>query len=115
VSTIRWFKVLALAETVSYLVLLAASVIKRTMDMPELVTIMGPIHGVLFVLYVILALQVRERVGWNGWTTIMVIVAAAVPLGGLLVERRTPDAEAVPAPATAGGTMTGTTPPGSSD
>lgn len=112
-STIRWFKVLALAETVSYLVLLAASVIKRTMDMPEPVSVMGLIHGVIFLLYVMLALQVRERVGWNGWATIMVIVAAAVPLGGLLVERRTPDAEAVPAPATAGTTTTAT-PPGSS-
>jgi len=91
VSSIRWFKVIALAEAVSYLVLLFASVIKRTLDIPELVTVVGPIHGVIFLAYVALALYIREQVGWNGWTTVMVIVAAVVPLGGLIVERRMAD------------------------
>ncbi len=94
-SSIRWFKVIALAEAVSYLVLLAASVAKRALDAPELVTVVGPIHGVIFLAYVALALYVRERLGWNGWTTVMVIVAAVVPLGGLIVERRVPDDVAV--------------------
>ena len=90
-SSIRWFKVIALAEAVSYLVLLFASVIKRTLDIPELVTVVGPIHGVIFLAYLALALYIREQVGWNGWTTVMVIVAAVVPLGGLIVERRMAD------------------------
>ena len=90
-SSIRWFKVIALGEAVSYLVLLAASVVKRTLDMPELVTVVGPIHGVIFLAYVAFALYVREPLGWNGWTTVMVVVAAVVPLGGLVVERRLPD------------------------
>jgi integral membrane protein len=103
VSSIRWFKVIALAEAVSYLVLLAASVAKRALDAPELVTVVGPIHGVIFLAYVALALYVRERLGWNGWTTVMVIVAAVVPLGGLIVERRVPDDVAVAPVAPSGG------------
>ncbi len=90
-SSIRWFKVIALAEAVSYLVLLAASVAKRTLDAPEFVAVIGPIHGVIFLAYVALALYVRERLGWTGWTTVMVIVAAVIPLGGLVVEKRVPD------------------------
>ena len=98
--SIRWFKVIALGEAASYLVLLAASVVKRTLDMPELVTVVGPIHGVIFLAYVAFALYVREPLGWNGWTTVMVIVAAVVPLGGLIVERRVPDEAPVAATAT---------------
>lgn len=100
-SSIRWFKVIALGEAVSYLVLLAASVIKRTLDMPELVTVVGPIHGMIFLAYVAFALYVREPLGWNGWTTVMVVVAAVVPLGGLIVERRLPDEAPLAATATA--------------
>lgn len=90
-TSIRLFKIIALAEAASYLLLLGASVAKRTLDMPELVTVMGPIHGILFLTYVALALYVRETLRWTGWTTVMVIVAAVVPLGGLIVERRIPD------------------------
>jgi integral membrane protein len=105
VPSIRWFRMVALAEAVSYLALLGASVAKRTLDMPELVTVIGPIHGLLFLTYVALALHVRERLGWNVWTTVMVVIAAAVPLGALVVERRLL-AEAPPSspqPATDGG------------
>jgi integral membrane protein len=102
VSSIRWFKVIALGEAVSYLVLLAASVIKRTLDVPELVTVVGPIHGLIFLAYVAFALYVREPLGWNGWTTVMVVVAAVVPLGGLVVERRLPDEAPLAATASAG-------------
>lgn len=101
-SSIHLFKVTALAEGVSYLVLLAASVAKRTLDMHEAVAVVGPVHGVIFLAYLALALHVRPRLGWNGWTTVMVVVAAVVPLGGLVVERRLPgDPAAAPSQAPA--------------
>lgn len=108
VSSIRWFKVIALAEAVSYLVLLAASVVKRTLDMPELVTIIGPVHGIVFLAYVALALYVREPLAWSGWTTVMVVVAAVVPLGGIVVERRLTDGALAPATADTAASAAGT-------
>jgi integral membrane protein len=104
--SIRWFKVAALAEAVSYLVLLAASVAKRAADAPELVTVMGPIHGVIFLAYLGLALSVREELRWNPWTTLMVVVAAVVPFGGFAVERRLPAWAGAAMPASASGTET---------
>jgi len=86
--SIRWFKVVALAEAASYLVLLAASVAKHVLDMPGFVPVMGPIHGLIFLAYLWLALLVRAELGWNLMTTLMVVVAAVIPLGGLYVERR---------------------------
>jgi integral membrane protein len=97
VSSIRWFRVVALVEGISYLVLLGASVAKRAFDAPEAVTVVGPLHGLLFVAYVALALAVRERLRWSGWTTVVVVVAAAIPLGALVVERRLLSPEAVAA------------------
>ena len=86
--SIRWFKVVAVAEAVSYLVLLGASVAKHVFDMPGAVPIMGPIHGLIFLTYLWLALLVREELGWRLSTTLTVVVAAVIPLGGLYVERR---------------------------
>lgn len=88
----------ALAEAASYLALLGASVLKRTSDLEVLVTVIGPIHGVLFLAYLGLALYVRAELEWPLWTTLWVAIAAVVPLGGLIVERRLPDAPAVDAP-----------------
>lgn len=92
-SWVRPFKVVAVAEAVSYLVLLGASVAKHVFDMPGAVPVLGPIHGVIFLAYLYLALMVREHLGWRLMTTLMVIVAAVVPLGGLYVERRMPAGE----------------------
>jgi integral membrane protein len=97
VSSIRVFKMVALAEAASYLVLLAAAVVKRTNDFDTMVKVVGPVHGLLFLAYLALALYVRERAGWSGWTTVMVVVASVLPLGGLVVERRLED-EPSPAP-----------------
>ena len=55
---------------------------------PGAVPVMGPIHGFLFLAYLWLALLVREELGWRLTTTLMVVVAAVIPLGGLYVERR---------------------------
>jgi integral membrane protein len=109
VSSIRWFKVIALAEAVSYLVLLAAAVLKRTNDMHELVAVLGPIHGVIFLAYVAFALYVREQLRWNFWTTVMVVVAAVIPIGGLIVERRLPDEAPPVSTAGTGGEPVGST------
>ena len=95
---IRWFRAVALAEAVSYLVLLAASVAKRTLDVHGPVEALGPVHGVLFLAYVGLALGVRPILRWNLLTTALVVVAAVIPFGGFVVERRLPDSADEPAP-----------------
>ncbi len=82
------FRLVALAEALSYLALLAATVVKRGFDGPDLVSVLGPIHGILFLAYVLLALLVREEQGWTPWQTIVVIVASAIPFGAFVVNSR---------------------------
>ncbi|MGC1167069.1 MAG: DUF3817 domain-containing protein [Solirubrobacterales bacterium] len=77
---------IALAEATSFIALLIASVIKRTGGSELGVQILGPIHGVLFIAYVVIALQLRPKVGWSAKTTFWVLVGAVLPFGGYVVD-----------------------------
>jgi integral membrane protein len=43
---------------------------------------------VLFIVYVLLALVVRGRVGWDVRTTGIVLLDSIIPFGGFVVARR---------------------------
>ena len=85
--TLRNFRYVALAEATTFLALLVASYVKRT-DGGELgVQILGPIHGLLFIAYVIIALRLRqEEVGWTNTQTFWILVGAVLPFGGYVVD-----------------------------
>ncbi|HSK50710.1 MAG TPA: DUF3817 domain-containing protein [Solirubrobacterales bacterium] len=83
VTKFRW---IALLEATSFLALLAASVVKRTGGGELGVTILGSIHGALFILYVIFALALRAELGWSAKTTFWVLVGAVLPFGGYVVD-----------------------------
>ena len=77
---------IALAEATSFIALLIASVIKRT-DGGELgVHILGPIHGGLFIAYVVVAFSARAQLGWSDGTTFWVLLGAVLPFGGYVVD-----------------------------
>jgi integral membrane protein len=88
---------IALAEATSFLALLVASFLKHQ-DKGELgVQVLGPVHGVLFIAYVMIALNLRPQQGWSGRTTFWILVGAVLPFGGYVVDwwllretRRTP-------------------------
>lgn len=88
---VRAFRIIAMIETVSWLLLIVATIVKYTTDPhQELgVKILGPLHGALFVAYVGLALfEVRRRLRWDGRTTLIVLVDSIIPGGGFVVARR---------------------------
>jgi integral membrane protein len=77
---------IALAEATSFILLLIASVIKRTGGSELGVQILGPIHGGLFIAYVVIALNLRRQAGWSAKTTFWILVGAVVPFGGYVVD-----------------------------
>jgi integral membrane protein len=77
---------IALAEATSFLALLVASYVKRTGGGELGVQILGPIHGGLFILYVIVALNLRTQAGWSPKATFWILVGAVVPFGGYIVD-----------------------------
>jgi integral membrane protein len=84
--TLRNFRYIALAEATTFLALLVASVIKNTGGSETGVQILGPIHGLLFIAYVVLALNLRLPTGWTGKQTFWILAGAVLPFGGYVVD-----------------------------
>jgi integral membrane protein len=86
--TSPWFRWVAIAEATSWLLLIVATIVKYSAGAPVGVKILGPIHGVLFIAYVLLALSLRKPLRWNGRTLTIVLADAILPTGGFFVARR---------------------------
>jgi integral membrane protein len=87
VFSLKTFRAVALTEATSFLLLLVASVLKRTADAEIGVTILGPIHGALFVAYVLIALNLKAEQQWSTKETVYILLGAVVPFGGYAVDR----------------------------
>lgn len=85
------FRGVAFFEAVTYLLLLAAVVLYRLLDGPDFRGVLGPVHGVAFLVYLVLVLQIRDGQGWGFWRTIAVLLASAVPFGGFWAGRHLVD------------------------
>lgn len=95
IAKFRWA---AYLEAATYLTLLVGVVVKRGFDGPDVVRILGPVHGLVFLVYLALVFEVRESQGWDTWKTFLVIVASALPFGGFFVGRDVVDDGAVGLP-----------------
>ncbi|RZS38999.1 integral membrane protein [Herbihabitans rhizosphaerae] len=86
--TPTWFRVAALAEALSWLGLLIGMYFKYATDSGDLgVKVFGPIHGVIFVGYVLATLGVRPLLKWDRRTTILALGASIPPLATVVFER----------------------------
>ena len=83
----RRFRITALAEAASFLALLVATYVKYAHDQEIGVQILGPVHGILFLAYVVLALLLASEAGWIHRTTALVLLGAVLPFGGFVVDR----------------------------
>ncbi|MET8691244.1 DUF3817 domain-containing protein [Streptomyces bauhiniae] len=86
-SALRRLRLVSAPEAVSFLVLLLCSVLKRTTDFNG-VPVMGAVHGVLFVLYVIFWLDAWNRTKWSFGTAALYFVLSVLPTGGFFAERK---------------------------
>jgi integral membrane protein len=69
-------RLVALLESVSFAVLLVGSVLKRTTD-TDLVPVLGPIHGALYVALVVLVLDNLRRLRWAPWFTLVMLTVGS--------------------------------------
>ncbi len=86
-SAIRRLRLVSAPEAISFLLLLVCSVLKRTTDF-NAVPVMGAVHGVLFILYVLFWADAWNRTKWSLKTAALYFVLSVLPGGGFLAERR---------------------------
>lgn len=79
IRTLSW---LALAETISWTLLLLSMVVKYGFDKPQGVQVIGPIHGVLFIGLVIVLLSLHMQLKWSAARTVKIFLSTFVPIGG---------------------------------
>jgi integral membrane protein len=97
-------RTLAAAEALSWIGLLAGMFVKYVPETSEVgVQIFGPIHGAVFLLYVVVAVLASRVLRWTPGTTVLALAAAVPPLATVWFERwasgsgRLPRQDVVPA------------------
>ncbi|MDQ1505638.1 MAG: hypothetical protein QOD57_3365 [Actinomycetota bacterium] len=82
------FRLLAMAEAVSWAGLLVGMFFKYVMIGNEIgVKVFGPIHGAIFVGYLLVSLLARGPLRWDPRTTLLAFVASIPPFGTIVFER----------------------------
>lgn len=85
---------LGIVEAISFLLLMGVAVpLKRMTGDGTWVTIVGSLHGALFILYVVAVLLTAPALRWRPLTTLLALVASVVPFGPFLFEAILPRLE----------------------
>jgi integral membrane protein len=74
------------ATTLAVLVFVAVP-LKHIFGMPQVVSIMGPVHGLAFIFYIWMLIQSHFQIGWTGREWLRMVLCAFVPLAGFVNER----------------------------
>lgn len=88
-TTSRVFKGFALAEAASWFLLLLGMVLKHVTKTTEVgVQVAGPIHGVMFLGYVLCALKMWQEKSWPVKTILIALVCSVIPFATIWFEKR---------------------------
>src|SRR5215475_349194 len=83
------FRVMAWIDGVFLLVLVFIAVpLKYLADSPTMVAIVGPIHGFLYMIYLVTAFDLAVRARWPFVRTVLVLLAGTIPVMSFVAERK---------------------------
>lgn len=80
------FRTLAIAEAVSWTLLITGLIVRAAADLPIAVTIGGGIHGFVFLAYGATAVLVALNQRWGAGPTVVAIVSAVIPYATIPTE-----------------------------
>jgi integral membrane protein len=93
-NPIPFLRQIAFAEAISFLVLLGVAMpLKYFAGLPIAVKIVGLIHGLLFLTFCVALFRVMTRAKWPIGRGALIFVAALLPFGPFVVDRRMRDYE----------------------
>lgn len=83
-----WFRKMAFAEGVSFLVLLLIAMpLKYFADIPIAVTIVGGLHGALFIGFMVLAYVVKDAYDRSFVWMLKAFIASIIPFGTFVMDK----------------------------
>lgn len=82
------YRVLAYVVGVGLAILVFAGIPLQALGHPQVVTIVGPIHGVFYMLYLIAALDLARRARFGLAEMLAMVGAGFVPILAFVIERR---------------------------
>lgn len=87
-TAFRRYRIAAFVVGWGLLLLCTAMVLKYAFGMGAVVAIWGPIHGALFVVYVIIAFDLAYKDRWSPLGTLWVLIAGTIPFVSFVAERQ---------------------------
>jgi len=86
-KALKNFRLLAMIEGTSLLVLvLIAMPLKYYADIPQAVPIVGMIHGLLFIAFMVSSLNISHKLNWPIYFWLLVFISSIVPAGTFLMD-----------------------------
>lgn len=88
---IKIFKITAITEGFSYLLLLANMLIIKPINpslKESLVYPIGMTHGLLFIGYIYLAIFIKGKLNWSLKDLFIVILGSVIPFGAFVIEKK---------------------------
>jgi len=82
------FRLIAVLEGISYILLLIATPIKYLLNNEQYVQFLGMPHGILFILYILLAFFIQKKMDWNNKELILIMLASVIPFGTFYIDQR---------------------------
>lgn len=85
-AALRRLRLISAPEAASFVILLVCVVLKSTTDF-NAVPVMGMVHGVLFIIYVLFWADAWNRARWPLGRSALYLVLSVLPTGGFFAER----------------------------
>ena len=87
-AALKRYRVMAIVVSVALFVLLLGMVLRYGFDYEDFSKAYSPIHGLLYIVYLVTVVDLGQRARWSLVRTVGVMLAGAVPVLSYLVERR---------------------------
>ncbi len=87
-NALACFRLVAFLEGCSYLLFAITMPLKYKLGIPQPNYVIGMIHGLLFVSYVILLIKVAVEYKWTFKKTALAFIAAWIPFGTFIANKK---------------------------
>lgn len=82
----RRFRFVAVAEAITWAILIVAMVIKRVFDNEDAIFVPGMLHGIVFMAFVVVTLLTAFALRWPPMVTLFALASSLPPFGTLVFE-----------------------------